>query len=226
MQNRTLNLLETISVLIVEDDELARTVIKQGLKPYCKSFYSAKDGLEGLELFKKYPIDIIVTDIHMPNLNGFEMIKEILKLKPRQLFLVMTSYDNDKNIVNSIQEGACSFLRKPLDIEDLQTALLLNSGNIKYKKLQLTDEVLIDYQEEIIYKDGEAIYLSHKNNKIFWILSYNVNKLVSYELFEDFVYDGEVINHGALHNAILRIKKQFKSLNIENIANSGYILRS
>ncbi len=225
MHSQTLNLLENISVLVVEDDELARTAIKQGLKAYCRSFFVAKDGLEGLEVFKKYPIDIIITDIHMPNLNGFEMIKEILKLKPGQLFIVMTSYDTDKNILSSINEGACSFLRKPLDIEDLQTALLLNSGNIKYKKLQLTDEVLIDYQTEMIYKDGEVVYLSHKSNKIFWMLSFNVNKLVSYELFEDFVYEGEVINHSTLHNAILRIKKQFKSLNIENIPNSGYILR-
>ncbi len=225
MHRQTLNLLKNISVLVIEDDKLARTAIKQGLKPYCKSFFDAKDGLDGLELFKEHPIDIIITDIHMPNLNGFEMIKEILKLKPEQLFIVMTSYDTDQNILNSINEGACNFLRKPLDIEELQTALLLNSGSIKYKKLQLTDEILIDYQSEMIYKDGEAVYLSYKNNKIFWILSFNLNKLVSYELFEDYVYDGRAINKGTLHNAILRIKRQFQSINIENIPNLGYILK-
>ena len=78
MHTATLNLLKSLSVLVVEDDDIARLMIAQGVKPYCESFYEAKDGFEGFEIFKKQRIDIIVTDIHMPGLNGFEMMKEIL----------------------------------------------------------------------------------------------------------------------------------------------------
>lgn len=225
MHLKTLHLLENLSILVVEDDEIARMAIKQGLKIYCKSFYSAEDGLEGLEIFKNNPIDIIITDIHMPILNGFEMVKEILKLKPGQLFIIMTSYDTDENILKSVQEGACSFLRKPLNIEDLQTSLLINSNKIHYKELQLTDKIVINYQKETIYYNKEAIFLSQKSNKIFWLLAYNINNLVSYEMFEDYVYNGEIINKSTLHNAILRIKKQLKLTNISNITNLGYILK-
>lgn len=226
MNSKTLNLLEDLSILVVEDDEFALTAIKQGLKQYCASFYSAKDGLEGLDTFKKYPVDIIITDIHMPGINGFEMIKEVLKLKPEQLFIVMTSYDTDQNILQSVQDGACSFLRKPLNIEELQTSVLLNSQKINYKKKQLTKDVLLDYQKETIVYEDKIIYLSCNNNKIFWLLAYNINNLVSYDMFEDYVYNGEIINKSTLHNAILRIKRQLKSIDIENIPNLGYILKS
>ena len=74
MQQRTLNLLNHLSVQAVEDDELARVVIKENLEDYCEAFYEAADGLAGLELFKKHRIDIIITDIHLPGSNGFEMI--------------------------------------------------------------------------------------------------------------------------------------------------------
>ncbi|AHJ12783.1 MULTISPECIES: response regulator transcription factor [Sulfurospirillum] len=225
MHLQTLNLLNDICVLIVEDDEIARTTIKQDIKPYCKACYEAADGLSGLQSFKEHHIDVIITDIHMPGINGLDMIKEILKLKSEQLFIVMTSYDNDKNLIESMKEGACSFLRKPLDIEELQTALIMSLGRIKYTTKILSESVYIDYQKEIIYIDNQPVFLSHTSNKIFWLLSYNIGRLVSYNMIEDYIYDGESVNKNILHNAILRIKKQLHSIDIENIPSEGYILK-
>lgn len=226
MHLQTLNLLNDISVLIVEDDEIARATIKQDIKPYCKAFYEAADGLMGLQKFKENQIDVIITDIHMPGINGFDMIEEILKLKPEQLFIVMTSYDTDQNLIQSMKDGACSFLRKPLDIEELQTALVMSLGRIKYTTKSLSEGVHVDYQREIIYLKNEPVFLSHKSNKIFWLLCYNLGRLVSYDMFEDYVYDGETVNKSTLHNAILRIKKQLLSVDIENVSNEGYILKT
>lgn len=225
MHLHTLNLLNSLSLLVVEDDEIARMTIKQDLKSYCKNFYSATDGLEGLSLFKEHQVDIIVTDIHMPGINGFDMIEEILKLKPEQLFLVMTSYDTDENLIQSMKGGACSFLRKPLNMEELQTALVMSLGRIKYATRTLSENVYIDYQKEMIYLNNKPIFLSHNCNKIFWLLSYNINHLVSYDMVEDYIYDGEIVNKSTLHNSILRIKKQLTTLCIENISNEGYILK-
>ena len=79
-----LKLLKDLSVLIVEDDEIARELLIGGLKPYCLSVWGAADGLEGLERFKKLAPTIVITDIHMPAMNGFEMMKEMMRIKPAQ----------------------------------------------------------------------------------------------------------------------------------------------
>lgn len=226
MHQTTLNLLNTFSILVIEDDEIARMMIKQALKPYCESFYEACDGLEGLELFKEHRIDLIVTDIHLPGLNGFEMMKEILTLKPSQLFIVMTSFDTDQNIIHSMHEGACSFLRKPLDIKELQTALLISSSKVTHSLKELSSEINVDYRKELILKNGEPIFLSQKHHKIFWLLCYNQGRLVTYEMFEDYVYAGESINKSVLHVSILRIKQQLGKILIENSVNMGYILKN
>jgi DNA-binding response OmpR family regulator len=226
MNPNILGLLKTVSVLLVEDDDIARAAIKQALKIHCKHYVEASDGIEGLEAFKEYHFDIIITDIHMPGMNGFEMMSEVLKLKPKQLFIIMTSYDTDKNLLNSLEEGACSYLRKPIKIEEIQTALLMNVKQIKYTTLKLNDMLSIDYQNEMIYEDGEAVYLSHKVNKIFWLFCYNLNALVSYEMIEEYVYDTEFINRKTINMAIQRIRQSIKSINIENISNTGYILRT
>lgn len=226
MNLNTLRLLNSLSILVVEDDQIARIAISQGIKPYCKNYYEAKDGLEGLEAFKKHQIDIVVTDIHMPTLNGFEMIKEILKLKPQQVFVIMTSYDTDKNIQQSIEKGACSFLRKPLDMKELQTVLLINSKKIHYTKKSLTDEIEIDFKLEMIYQNKKVVYLPNRCNKVFWLLCFNLNNLVSYEMIEDWAYDGESTKTSTLHTIIQRIKQQLKKINIINIPAQGYILKA
>lgn len=225
MHIQTLNLLNEFSILVVEDDNLARNAIRQGLKPYCRALYEAKDGIEGLQVFKKNQIDIIITDIYMPGINGFDMMQEILYLKPQQTFIVMTSYSTDQNILNSIHEGACSFLRKPLDIMELHITLLMIKGKMKYTSKSLNSEYRIDYQKETIYHNDQPIFLSHKCNKVFWILCYNIGHLVTYEMFEDYAFDNESINKNTLHNIILRIKRQLSTIIIENIPNEGYILK-
>lgn len=226
MNKNTLNLLNKLSILVVEDDKFARVAIKQAISSYCKNYYEAEDGLIGLEKFKKEQIDILVTDIHMPGINGFDMIEEIRKLKPEQIFIVMTSYDTDENLITSIKEGVFNFLRKPLIIEELQTSLLIAKGRIKSNIEKLSQTVEINYQNEYIYLNGKLVFLSFNNHKIFWLLCYNLGNLVTYDMIENYVYDCESINKSTLHNAILRIKHQLPSVSIENIQSQGYILKT
>lgn len=225
MHQATLGILKKFSLLVVEDDEIARMMIKQALKPYCESFYEANDGLVGIELFKKHRIDIIVTDIHLPSFNGFEMIKEILKLKPEQLFIVMTSFDTDQNIIHSMNEGACHFLRKPINIKELQTALLMTTTRLTHSLKYLSSDIVVDFRKELILQNNKPIFLSQKQHKIFWLLCYNIGRLVTYEMFEEYIYDGESIKKSVLHVSILRIKQQLSSIIIESSVNMGYILK-
>ncbi|MDR0762515.1 MAG: response regulator [Campylobacteraceae bacterium] len=226
MHKSTLELLKNFSALLVEDDEIARNMLRHGLKEYFGDFYEVKDGLQGFEAFKKNRIDIIITDIQLPYLSGFEMIHEIQKLKPKQLFVVITSYGTDQNILKSIQNGAVSFLHKPImDIQDLQTILLFAlAPKVEQPHVNIGGGVSVDLHREIIYKNNEALFLSQLHNKIFWLLCYNLNMLVTYEMIEDYIYDGESVNRSAIQMSVLRIKKQL-GVNIENIINSGYILR-
>jgi len=110
-----LEILKKTSVLVVEDDDMARELIISGLKPYCEQVIGAFNGQDGVEKFKKQGFDIVMSDIHMPVLNGFEMMNEMKRTKPHQKFIVFTSYDSDENLIKSMEEGAMLFLKKPID---------------------------------------------------------------------------------------------------------------
>ncbi len=223
MINETLKFLKNISVLVVEDDEAARTLIKSGLKPYCKGVQTASDGYEGVEKFSKFGADVILTDIHMPAMNGFFMMQEIARLKPHQKFIVFTSYDTDTNLLKSVEAGAALFLKKPIDIENLRTAIITIAAKTDEKLVKITDEININLQKEKIYKNGEEIYLTFLQNKLFWLFAYNLNRLVTYGQIQEFVYDNEPISQGAIQNVVLRVKKEL-GVKIKNVSETGYML--
>ena len=176
----------------------------------------------GFEEYKK-SFDIVMSDIHMPVLNGFEMMNEIKKLKPHQKFIVFTSYDSDENLIKSYEQGATLFLKKPIDIKDLRSMLISLSFERDEKLVRLSDEVSINLKREKIYKNGSELYLSFLQNKIFWLFAYNLNKLVTYEMIEEFVYDSTEVSKAAIQNVVLRLKREL-GVKFKNISESGYIL--
>lgn len=156
-------------------------------------------------------------------MNGFDMIKAILRLKPHQNFIVFTSYDTDDNLLKSIKHGAALFLKKPIDIQELRTALIMLTSKNEDKFTSIGEGVSVNLARERVYKDGGEIYLTFLQNKLFWLFVYNLNSLVTYEMIEQFVYEGEPINKNAIQNSVSRLKKQL-GVNIKNIFESGYIM--
>ncbi|PAF44526.1 response regulator transcription factor [Helicobacter sp. 11S02596-1] len=227
MHIQTLKLLSNLSCLLVEDDKIALSAMEQSLKPYCKRFLCASDGEEGLAIYKEHFFDIIITDINLPKLNGFEMIDAILSINQAQEFIIITSYDTDDNIIKSVKEGAYAYMRKPISLIELQTHLIIFSQRkiVKNTKIELSPQIVIDTQSQTIMKNNQELFLSSKLHKIFWLLYYNKNNVVSYETISAYAYDEET-NVNAIRMALLRLKKQIGDGLIQNVFNIGYVLKT
>ncbi|MEF3191700.1 MAG: response regulator [Campylobacterales bacterium] len=104
-------------LLYVEDDELVRRMLAQTLRRRVKELYEAGNGLEGLEIYKKLrdEIDVIVTDIEMPLMNGLVMIEEIRKISPHVPIIVVTAYNDEYHRTKL----ADAFVVKPVKKDDL-----------------------------------------------------------------------------------------------------------
>lgn len=112
---------DSISLLVVEDDLAARNILVQmiGVRFRGCTIYTADNGKQGLELFKKHNPPLIVTDINMPEMDGIAMAREIRASNPKTAFLVLTAY-GDEGLKKSFSElGYCSFLTKPVDFKKL-----------------------------------------------------------------------------------------------------------
>ena len=91
-----ISILKNITILYAEDEKSLRLITLNILKGFTKKQYVAENGLEGLELFKQNEeeIDLIITDVNMPQMNGLEMIKEIKQINPNIPIIVATAFSN------------------------------------------------------------------------------------------------------------------------------------
>ncbi|WP_187647414.1 hybrid sensor histidine kinase/response regulator [Nitrosophilus labii] len=114
--------LKSFTILYVENSLLDQKRVLPILKFYGKEVYIANNGIDGLELFKKYNPDIIVTDTKMPKLDGIAMIKEIKNIKS-SIPVIITGEKNPECLLESINLGVEKFLIKPIKEEELRKAL-------------------------------------------------------------------------------------------------------
>ena len=148
-------------ILIVEDDESLRRVLKIRLSGYKFDVKVAEDGVDGLEKFKTFKPHLVLTDIKMPNMDGFELISELKKIDNNSLIIVMTAFSDVNVAVRAMKLGASDFLPKPFDKDYLKHIIdkSLKSINLEEKVLKLENE-LIGFNREIIYSSptmGEII---------------------------------------------------------------------
>ena len=115
----------SFSLLIVEDDQTARDIIASMVSlefPDC-TIFTANDGREGLESFKTYTPDIVLTDVNLPGMDGVDLARHIRTIKGNATYIVLTAY-NDSAVFESFQDiGVCAYLLKPIDLNELFTAI-------------------------------------------------------------------------------------------------------
>jgi len=138
------DLLKKIIVLYVEDDSYIRTSMIHVFEKLFKQVFMAEDGKEGLDTFTQaanegITIDVVISDINMPNMNGLEMIKEIRKINKIIPFVLTTAHAEAEYFLESIKLGVTHYAVKPLEVKDL----ILQIQDISLKKYQ---EMIINNQ--------------------------------------------------------------------------------
>ena len=119
--NEDVSRLKDITVLYCEDEDNLREVTGGILKSFTKKQFIAVDGAEGLEYFKNNAdeIDLIITDVNMPNMGGLEMAKEIKAINSNIPIIVATAFSNSEYLLEAIDLGVDKYVLKPVNIKKL-----------------------------------------------------------------------------------------------------------
>lgn len=126
-------------VLIIDDESIIRKGIKNIInwkQLDCEVCADASDGIEGIELIKKYLPEIIITDIRMPGLDGLSMIKQVKGIVPYSKIIILTGYRDFDYVQEAIKCGAFDFLLKPSKIEELTAVLTRAVNDINDQKIR------------------------------------------------------------------------------------------
>lgn len=178
--NEILKLSQKLNILYVEDDETLRTETSKLLNYFFANVVTAENGIEGIEKFKSNQIDLIMTDICMPKLDGLSMIKEIKKSNPNIPTIINSAFNDVSYLHESINIKIDEYLIKPLNLEKLKESL-----NKTINKILLQRKILLlnNYEEAITKNsilakldlNGNFIYTNEKFNELF---RYRKNELL------------------------------------------------
>ncbi len=126
--------LRDYSILYVEDNHEISEEIVFFLEPIVKNIYTAYNGKEGLELFTKYQVDIIISDIQMPISNGLDMIQSIREIDSEVPIIITTAFNEPDYLMEAINMKVNTYIMKPLQLKELLQSLYKIIEPLELKK--------------------------------------------------------------------------------------------
>ncbi|CZC75828.1 TPA: response regulator transcription factor [Streptococcus pneumoniae] len=191
------------TILLVDDEVEITDIHQRYLIQAGYQVLVAHDGLEALELFKKKPIDLIITDVMMPRMDGYDLISEVQYLSPEQPFLFITAKTSEQDKIYGLSLGADDFIAKPFSPRELVLRVhnilrrlhrggeteLISLGNLK-----------MNHSSHEVQIGEEMLDLTVKSFELLWILASNPERVFSktdlYEKIwkEDYVDDTNTLN--------------------------------
>ncbi len=143
-----------LSVLYVEDEAITREEILQFLKRRVRDVFVARDGNEGLELFRQKRPDLVITDIRMPHLDGLKMAKAIRAFDHEVQIIVTTAHSDASSMMEAIDAGVDQYVLKPIVMKKLISAIGKCSQLIAYRRsakqhLEERERLITELQEAL-----------------------------------------------------------------------------
>lgn len=210
-------------ILIVEDEYSISELMKRNLNLTGHSCDQAFDGQEGKELYLKNTYDLILLDIMLPKISGFELMQIFTDVP----VIFITAKDNASDKLKGLTSGAEDYIVKPFDIlEMLARVNIVLRRNSKGRSNFTLDAVSVDFGEHTVCKDGVAIEVTPKEFALLEILIQNRNMALSREKLLELAWGYEY--EGDTRTVDVHIQKLRKKLGweerIKTVYKMGYRL--
>ncbi len=229
-------LTKNLTLLFAEDHDELRVSTTEVLNNFFREVISVQDGEIALDEYKKREaqnraFDIVITDIQMPKLDGIALIENIYKIKSNQKVIVLSAHDDSDYLVSLVNLGVAQFIKKPIDFQELLSALL----NIAQKKSitsKKTSDKNIIYLDPHTYFQRDTLTLRQNNTSLYLtkyemlflnILTADRVKIVTTEeIVQKFQNLNESIDPQNIRKLISKLRKKLPKDTIESIYGVGY----
>ncbi len=166
-----------ISVLVVEDEPEILKSLVQILSRMVENVYSAKNGIEAFECYHREMIDLIISDIDMPQMSGIELLKLVRQVDRRLPFILSTGLKSLDILTEAIEHGISAFLPKPLQLKDLISKVEDIAQNKELEKKVLEEQkklnTILNHVDSIVVMVSLSEKLLFMNQKFFDIFPYD-----------------------------------------------------
>lgn len=200
-------------ILVVEDDEAIANLICVSLSAEGYRCTCARDGMEGADYIERQSFDLVLLDIMLPEVDGYELLEYIKPTGTPVIFLTAKGSIEDK--VRGLRAGADDYLPKPFQIGELlaRVEAVLRRYH-KTETLLTVFDVVIDTASRSVTQNGEPVMLTMKEFELLLLLARNRNIALYRETIYENIWGGEYM--GQSRTVDLHIQRLKKKLNWDN----------
>jgi DNA-binding response OmpR family regulator len=222
-----------MKLLIVEDEARMAELLRKGLTEEGHTAVCASDGAEGLALAKSYEFDVIILDVMMPKLSGYELAKRLRSEKIHTPVLMLTAKDSAADIIRGLDLGADDYMTKPFAFDELLArlrAVKRRATAAGATHLQVGD-LLLDPASREVQRGASPISLTRTEYSLLERLMYRAGKVVSRRSLIESVwgFDREIEENtldAFMHLLRNKVDSPGRAKLIHTVRGVGYMIRS
>ncbi|WP_215599767.1 response regulator transcription factor [Bacillus mycoides] len=212
-------------ILVVEDDQDIQELIKQFLMTQQYKVIVASDGLEGMKQFNKQSFDLILLDVMMPNLNGFEVAK-MIRSQSNIPIIMLTALEEEQDQMKGFDLGIDDYITKPFSFHVLMRrveAVLRRSNNQSTDNHFVFRELHVDGDAYKVYVNKVEVPLTTKEFEILQLLLQNEKKVLTRENIVEKIWGYEYAGDTRMIDTHMKnIRKKLDIPYIKTVKGIGY----
>jgi DNA-binding response OmpR family regulator len=220
-------LLKDKSVLFAEDDEIIKKNITDVLKMLFKEVYTVTNGQKAYELYEEESIDLVITDIKMPLMDGLDLTEKIRKKDYDIPIILLTNFTQQEILMQAVNLSIDGYITKPIELEDLISTIQKSMKRVVKNKgiIPLSKNIFYSITTQEVYQNNKLIQLGFKELQLLKLLIKNYKKTVTKDEISSVLWPLESVSDSSIKNLILRIRKKFDEDIITSVRGVGYRLQ-
>jgi DNA-binding response OmpR family regulator len=215
-----------MKILLLEDEYSLRISVKEFLEDEGYIVDDYEDSKDAYEAIYSNTYDVLLFDVNVPTMNGFEVLKAIRKDGNMTPALFLTSMVDMKSLKEGYLSGCCDYIRKPFDLEELEIRITQSYNNYYMEddqNVQLGDDLQYNMKNQQLLHGDSKIVLRKVEQEILELLIKNKDAIVSMAMFQDEVW-GDYVDPGTVRAQIKNLKQALPYDIIKNRRGLGYII--
>ena len=220
-------------VLLVEDDSATALTIELMLKSESFTVYTTDLGEEGLDLGKLYDYDIILLDLNLPDMSGFEVLRSLRVSRVKTPILILSGLTDIEAKIKGLGFGADDYMTKPFHRDELVARIhaIVRRSRGHAQSVIETDDLVINLDTKSVEIDGARVRLTGKEHQILELLSLRKGTTLTKEMFLNNLYGGiDEPEIKIIDVFICKLRKKLANASggknyIETVWGRGYVLR-
>jgi len=225
----TKDILQEYAVLYVEDDVGIRKHFVELLKRYFKHVYEAADGEEALSVYDTEEIDVLISDIDLPKMDGLALVKLIREENETLPIVMLTAYSDREKLLKATELYLVKYLVKPVEPQEFREALQMVAKKLSAleQDISLEDGYVWSVKKNQIHRHGEEIILSPKEEKLLQLFICRRGQCIGFGeiMLEVWGDDTEAsIRMETIKYHVSKLRTKLTGLTIRNVYAEGYIL--